>query len=366
MEITDNKLKKYIIFATFFLLFIGLFMVRESSLIWAKYLYGDENYYFTRQLIYAIIGVLFFFIGYSVDLNIIKKYSFYFLLVSLILLLIVLIPGIGITRNGSTSWLGFSLISFQPSEFFKLSLIIFVSKYLEDNYFKTKKLKSIIPLLLLSFLGFGLIMMQPDFGTCMVLAISIFCLLYASRLSNKWFILFVVVGLLAISVLILFESYRFERITSFIDPFKDPLGSGFQIIQSLFSLGPGGLVGNLDSIQKHYYLPEPQTDFIFAIFIEEFGLLGGIIVLALYSIIFFCSFKLISNSKSLFKSFLSLGLLALFMVQVIINLGVVIGLFPVTGITLPLISYGGSSLIVVLFSLGLIINRTKYDENIIG
>ena len=365
MEIMESKLKKWVIIATFSLLIIGLFMVRESSLIWAKYLYNDENYYFTRQLIYAIGGIIFFFIGYYINLNVVKKYSLYFLLISLVLLLIVLIPGVGITRNGSTSWLGFSLISFQPSEFFKISLIIYFSKYLEENYFKTKKLKSLIPLLLLSLLGFALIMMQPDFGTCMVLAISIFCLLYATRLSNKWFIIFIVIGLIAITVLIMFESYRFERIASFIDPFKDPLGSGFQIIQSLFSLGPGGLVGNLDSIQKHYYLPEPQTDFIFAIFIEEFGLLGGLIVITLYSIIFFCIFKLISKSTSLFKSFLSLGLLSLFMVQVIINLGVVIGLFPVTGITLPLISYGGSSLIVVLFSLGLIINRTKYHENII-
>ena len=205
-------------------------------------------------------------------------------------------------------------------------------------------------------IGFALIMLQPDFGTCMVLAISVFSLLYSSRLKNKWFIFFILVGIGLISVLIMSASYRFSRITSFIDPFSDPLGSGFQIIQSLYALGPGGLIGNMQSIQKYYYLPEPQTDFIFAIFVEEFGLLGGLILLALYGLIFYASYKIIKNSNNLFKSFVSLGLLSLFIVQVIINLGVVIGLFPVTGITLPLISYGGSSLLSYMILLGIIFN----------
>lgn len=365
MEINLKKYQISVIIATLILLFIGLFMVRESSLIWANYLYDDENYYFKRQLIYAIIGILVFYISAKIKLSFIEKYIKLFLLISILLLILVLIPVIGITKNGSTSWLGFSLISFQPSEFFKISLILYFSYYLKKYYYKTEKIKTLIPLLFVTLVGFVLIMLQPDFGTCMVLAISIFIVLYASRLNNKWFVFFIMLGIGAIVVLIMLESYRFKRITSFLDPFEDPLGSGFQIIQSLYALGPGGLVGNLSSIQKYYYLPEPQTDFIFAIFVEEFGLLGGIFVISLYGIIFYSSYKIIKSSSNLFKSFFSLGLLSLFMIQTIINLGVVIGLFPVTGITLPLISYGGSSLIVVLFSLGLIIN-CNYEKNIIS
>ena len=340
-------------------------MVRDSSLIWANYLYNDENYYFKRQLIYALIGIFVFIFSIKVKFELLKKYSLIFLIISLILLILVLIPGVGIQKNGSTSWLGFSLISFQPSEFYKLSAIIYFSNFLSNHYYQSGKLKTLLPLFVITVVGFILIMLQPDFGTCMVLAISIFILLYTSRLKNKWFIIFILVGLGVITSLIFFESYRFKRITAFLDPFEDPLGSGFQIIQSLYAIGPGGLVGNMSSIQKHFYLPEPQTDFIFAIYIEEFGLLGGIILIGLYSLIFYASFKIIKNSQNLFKSLTSLGVLSLFMIQVIINLGVVIGLFPVTGITLPLISYGGSSLIVVLFSLGLIINL-NYEKNIIG
>lgn len=355
--------RNIIVVSTFALLVIGVFMVRESSLIWAKYLYNDENYYFKRQLLYAIIGVVVFFVGFKINLNYLKKHTNIFLLFSLLLLILVIIPGIGITKNGSTSWLGFSFISFQPSEFFKLSLVIFLSKYLEKNYSKTNNIKTLIGPLLISIAGLFLIMIQPDFGTCMVLALSIFVMLYATKLSNKWFVFFIVLGISAVGILIGLESYRFERILSFIDPFSDPLGSGFQIIQSLYALGPGGLVGNMESIQKYYYLPEPQTDFIFAIFVEEFGLIGGVILIAIYALIIFSSIKIIKYSSNLFKSLLSLGLLSLFSIQVIINLGVVIGLFPVTGITLPLISYGGSSLIVVLFSLGIIVNN-NYEKNI--
>ena len=365
MEINIKKYQWMIIVSTILLLVIGVYMVRESSLIWSEYLYKDQEYYFKSQLIYALIGLFVFFISIKINYKYLYKFSTIFLLVSIVLLILVLIPGVGIKRNGSTSWLGFSLLTFQPSEFFKISLILFISHYLNKEYIRTSKLKNVLPLILIMGIGFTLIMLQPDFGTCMVLAISVFALLYSSRLKNKWFAIFILIGFSFIAVLIMSASYRFSRIMSFIDPFEDPLGSGFQIIQSLYALGPGGLIGNLESIQKHFYLPEPQTDFIFAIFIEEFGLLGGLILLVLYGIIFYSSYMIIKNSKSLFKSFVSLGLLCLFIVQVIINLGVVIGLFPVTGITLPLISYGGSSLIVCLFSLGLIVNN-NYEKDIIS
>ena len=334
-------------------------MVKESSKIWASYLYKDEFYFFKRQAIYFILGVVSLFIGMKVNVELLRKYNIIFLIFSYVLLLLVLIPGLGITKNGSTSWLGVGSLSFQPSEFFKIAIIVFNSYFLSSNYKRSKKIFNILPMLVISILGILLIMLQPDFGTCMVILGAIFIQVLVSKLPGKWFAGIITLGLIGVVILIFSKSYRMDRIYAFIDPFSDPLGSGFQIIQSLYALGPGGLIGQgiNGSIQIHYYLPEPQTDFIFAIVVEEFGLIGGLIIIGLYSVIIFSSYILIKNENDLFKAYLSLGLLSVFLIQVIINLGVVIGLFPVTGITLPLISYGGSSLIVIMFSLGLIVNK---------
>ena len=198
-----------------------------------------------------------------------------------------------------------------------------------------------------------------DYGTSMVILSAIIIMMFTSRLKIRYFVIAFFILLLFIGILIILAPYRAERITSFIDPFKDPLGSGFQMIQSLFSVSPGGFIGlGIDqSIQKYFYLPEPQTDFIFAIIVEEFGLLGGTIILVLYALLFYECFQIIRYSKDEFNAYFSLGILSLFLVQVLINLGVVVSILPVTGITLPLISYGGSSLCVLLFSLGLMLHK---------
>lgn len=360
-----HKYRIILILSTLILATFGLFMVKESSKIWAEYLYNDELYFFKRQILYYILGIVSFFIGYKIKESLIKRYGIILLIISYILLILVLIPGVGITKNGSSSWIGISSFTFQPSEFFKIGIIIFTSYYLSNLYNKSKRIINLIPLFIAFVIGIILIMLQPDFGTCMVIIGAVFVQIFMSRLPNKWFVLIILLGLLGIVILIFSKSYRMDRISAFLDPFSDPLGSGFQIIQSLYALGPGGLIGQgIDgSVQIHYYLPEPQTDFIFSIIVEEFGLIGGLIVIGLFCLIIFSGFKIIRNHKSLFKSFLSIGLLSIFMIQVIINLGVVIGLFPVTGITLPLISYGGSSLIVIMFSLGLIVNKGDINES---
>ena len=363
-----NKYRYTLIISVILLSLFGVFMVKESSKIWASYLYNDEYYFFKRQSIYFILGIFSLFVGMKIKEEWILKYGYILLIVSYILLILVLIPGVGITKNGSTSWLGVGSLSFQPSEFFKIGIIIFNAIYLSSNYKRSRKISSLIPILIASLLGIVLIMLQPDFGTCMVILGAIFIQILLSKLPGKWFLSIIIIGIIGILILVLSKSYRLERIYAFIDPFSDPLGSGFQIIQSLYALGPGGLLGQgiNGSIQIHYYLREPQTDFIFAIVVEEFGLIGGLIIIFLFSLIIYSSFVLIKNEKSLFKSFLSLGLLSIFMIQVIINLGVVIGLFPVTGITLPLISYGGSSLVVILFSLGLIVNKGEKEYECIA
>lgn len=359
MNQTRKKLVLTIVFISIFLGLFGIYMIYEASNIWANFKYNDSFYFLKRQIIYFIIGMFMFFIGYKIPLHFFKKYSVIFLIVTYILLGLVLIPGVGLIRGGSASWLGYGMISFQPSEVFKLSLITFLAVLLENKYYKTDHLSIVIKVLIFAFFGFGLILLQPDFGTCMVLAVAVFGMIFVTKLPKKYFVMMMGIGLVGVVIMIMTAAYRLQRMFSFIDPFSDPLGSGFQILQSLYAIGPGGLLGKGESYQKYYYLPEPQTDFIFAIIVEEFSLIGGLILISLYAILFYSIYKLIRRNNTLFKTYLDLGLLILFLVQVIINLGVVIGLFPVTGITLPLISYGGSSLCVLYFSLGLIIHKEE-------
>ncbi|MDD6301727.1 MAG: FtsW/RodA/SpoVE family cell cycle protein [Bacillales bacterium] len=360
-----DKSDYLITLVTFCICIIGLFLVKESSLIWARYLYNNELYFFSRQLIFFFVGIIFFYLGYSISFKFLYKYSIYILLLSYLLLILTIVPGIGLTKNGSTSWLGYKSLSFQPSELFKIGIILINAKYLQITYYKSNKIKVIyLPLLLLG-IGIFLIMLQPDLGSCLVIVSSVIIQLFVSKLPFKIFIITLIVLLFGVVILILSASYRMNRIFAFIDPFKDPLGSGFQIIQSLFAIGPGGIIGQgfNTSIQRYFYLPEPQTDFIFAIYIEEFGLLGGAILISLYFLLFYLIYQKTIHQKNIFKAYVNIGFLGLLFVQVFINLGVVIGLLPVTGITLPLISYGGSSLILSLFSIGLILSKRGEETN---
>ena len=206
-------------------------------------------------------------------------------------------------------------------------------------------------------------MLQPDFGTGMIIVVSIIALLYIAGVNIKFFIGLGLIGIVGIILLIIVAPYRMDRVTSFIDPWKDPLGTGFQIIQSLYAIGPGGLLGQgfLNSRQKHFYLPEPQTDFIFSIISEEFGIAGVLIVSSLFIFILYCGMKTALNSKDSFGKYLAFGMTFQMLIQTLMNLMVVIGLIPVTGVTLPFLSYGGSSLLISMVSIGIILNISKQN-----
>ena len=296
------------------------------------------------------------------------KISFYYkhatklLIIALILLILVLIPGIGIIRNGSRSWFGIGGFGIQPSEFVKLALIIFTSKYLErSNKFLKSYTKGVFPILGILLLIFGLIMLEPDFGTGMIIVVSIIALLFVAGVNVKFFFALGGLGIIGIAVLIVIAPYRMDRITSFLNPWSDSLGTGFQIIQSLYAIGPGGLLGMglFNSRQKHFYLPEPQTDFIFSIISEEFGVLGVVIVISLFAILLYRAVNISLKCEDEFSKYLSFGLIFQIIVQTIINLSVVIGLIPVTGVTLPFLSYGGSSLLISSISIGIILSISR-------
>ena len=340
-------------------------MIYSASYIWAEYKFNDPFKFVKHQGLFFIIGIIMMLITSKIPYKVYFAKANTLLLISIILLILVIIPGIGTVRNGSRSWFGIGSFGIQPSEFAKLTLIIFTSKYLTKNEKNLKYIKKgVLPILGIVILVFGLIMLQPDFGTGMIILVSIIGLLFVSGVDFKFFIRLGLIGIIGIVLLIAIAPYRLERILSFLNPWSDPLGSGFQIIQSLYAIGPGGLFGQgfMNSRQKHFYLPEPQTDFIFSIISEEFGFLGILIVATLFTIIIFKGFKIAQNSGDKFAKFLAFGITFGLAFQAILNLMVVVGLIPVTGVTLPFLSYGGSSLLITLISMGVLLNISRYQR----
>lgn len=356
------KFDKWLFFTVLIIMSFGVLMIYSSSYIWAEYRFNNEFHYVIYQGAFVIIGVVLMIVLSKIPHEFYYKNANKMLLFAFVLLILVLIPGIGSVRNGSRSWFGIGGFGVQPSEFAKLSLIVFASKYLEkSNKFLKDYKKGVIPILLILLLTFGLIMLEPDFGTGMILVVSIIALLFVAGVNMKFFLYLGIIGAIGIVVLILIAPYRMDRITSFLDPWSDPLGTGFQIIQSLYAIGPGGLLGMglFNSRQKHFYLPEPQTDFIFSIISEELGVLGVILVTSLFGIIMYRGIKIALKQERLFSKYLAFGLTFQIIIQTLLNLMVVIGLIPVTGVTLPFLSYGGSSLLISCLSIGIILNISR-------
>ncbi|MED4015429.1 stage V sporulation protein E [Sutcliffiella cohnii] len=352
-----------LIITTFLLLAIGLIMVYSASAVWADYKFDDTLFFAKRQLLFAGLGVVAMFFIMNIDYWTWRTWAKVILIVCFILLVLVLIPGVGMVRNGSRSWIGVGAFSIQPSEFMKIAMIFFLSKYLSENQktiisFK----KGLVPSLSLVFLAFGMIMLQPDLGTGTVMVGTCVVMIFVAGAKISHFVGLGLLGLAGFVGLILSAPYRMDRITSFLDPWQDPLGTGFQIIQSLYAIGPGGLfgLGLGQSRQKYFYLPEPQTDFIFAILAEELGFIGGSFVVILFAILLWRGIRIALGAPDLYGSFLAVGIISMIAIQVFINIGVVTGLMPVTGITLPFLSYGGSSLTLMLLAVGVLLNISRY------
>ncbi len=357
-----KKIDKVLLLSVLLLSIFGLFMIYSSSSIWAEYKFQDTFHYVKYQGVFLLLGCILMVIVSKVNYHIYYRYSNTILLVSLILLILVLIPGVGSVRNGSRSWFGIGSLGIQPSEAAKISLIIFTSKYLSlSNDYVKSYVKGVFPILFVVLTFFGLIMLQPDLGTGVILFLSVLSILFIAGVDLKFFIGGGVLGIVGFIFLIVIAPYRMDRITSFLDPWKDALGTGFQMIQSLYAIGPGGLLGlgYLRSIQKHFYLPEPQTDFIFSIVAEEFGVIGAFFVVFLFGLILSRGIKIACSSSDLFGKYLSFGILFQLIFQALMNLMVVVGLIPVTGVTLPFLSYGGSSLLISMISVGILLNISK-------
>jgi cell division protein FtsW len=355
-----------LIIVTLTLLAVGLVMVYSASAVWADYKFDDSFFFAKRQLLFAAVGVFAMFFIMNVEYWTWKNWAKVLIIICFVLLVLVLIPGIGVLRNGSRSWIGVGAFSIQPSEFMKLAMIAFLAKYLSENQrYITSFRKGVLPSLLLVFTAFGMIMLQPDLGTGTVMVGTCVVMIFISGARVMHFAWMGVAGLAGFVALVLSAPYRIKRITSFLDPWEDPLNSGFQIIQSLYAIGPGGLfgLGLGESRQKFFYLPEPQNDFIFAILAEELGFIGGTFVLLLFSLVLWRGIRIALGAPDLFGSFLAVGIVSMIAIQVMINVGVVTGMMPVTGITLPFLSYGGSSLTLMLLAVGVLLNISRYSRN---
>lgn len=352
-----------LVLLTLSLLTIGLIMVYSASAVWATYKFDDSFFFAKRQMLFAGLGIIAMFVIMNIDYWTWRTWAKVILIICFVLLVLVLIPGVGLVRNGSQSWIGVGAFSIQPSEFMKFAMIAFLAKFLSENQKKITSFKQgLMPSLAIVFLAFGIIMMQPDLGTGTVMVGTCVVMIFVAGARVSHFMWFGAAGVAGFVALVLSAPYRIKRITSFLNPWEDPLGSGFQIIQSLYAIGPGGLLGlGLgQSRQKFFYLPEPQTDFIFAILAEELGFIGGSLVLLLFGLLLWRGVRIALGAPDLYGSFLAIGIISMIAIQVMINIGVVTGLMPVTGITLPFLSYGGSSLTLMLAGVGVLLNVSRY------
>lgn len=353
----------WLMVTTFLLLTIGMMMVYSASAVLAFREYGDSFYFVKRQLFFALLGLTMMIFMMRVDYWVWRKYAGIGLVICFVLLLIVMVPGIGVVRGGARSWLGIGSFGVQPSEFMKIGIILYLAHHLSNSLHHIEEVvNGLLKPLAIVGMAFFLIMLQPDMGTGAVLVGASLLMIFVAGAKLKHLSILGLIGLMGFVMLIAVAPYRLKRIVAFLDPWQDPLGAGYQAIQSLYAIGSGGLVGLGigQSRQKYSYLPEPQTDFIFSIIGEELGFIGGSSMLLLFMFLVYRGLRIAMTARDNFGSLIALGIIGMIAVQIAINIGVVIGLFPVTGITLPFISAGGSSLTLMLTSVGILLNISRY------
>lgn len=300
----------------------------------------------------------------NLDYHVWRKFAKPLLAITLLLLTLVLVPGLGKVVNGARRWLGFGSLYVQPSEFAKLSMVIFSASSLalyQDRI--THFFKGLLPQLVMLTIVFGLILKEPDLGTALAIGGTLFVLLFAAGARLTHLAALGMVGVAGIVAAIVAEPYRLKRLFAFSDPWADPLNSGYHIIQSLYALGSGGLfgVGLGRSREKFLYLPEPHTDFIFAILGEEFGFVGTVLVIVLFFFFAWRGFRISVSAPDIYGGMLAAGLTTMIILQALMNVAVVTASMPVTGIPLPFISFGGSALIFTLAGVGILLNISKYS-----
>lgn len=362
------RLKKgppdFVLFMTTLVLVgIGLIMVFSSSAVTASVQYNDAYHFFKKQLLWALVSIVAMIVVMKINYMRLKDFALPLLFIAVVCLVLVITP-LGTELKGSSRWIIIGPFNFSPSELAKLGVIMFIARSMDNNIDKIKSFRQgVLPYIIILALICALIMVQPDLGTSVTIAGTVFFLLMVAGARWSHLSMIAGAGIAAIVGAIVVAPYRMERMIAFINPWKYAGDEGFQIIQSLYALGSGGLfgMGLGRSRQKFFYLPEQHTDFIFAILGEELGFIGAFVVLLLFVLFAWRGFRIAINAPDNFGSILASGLTVMVVLQAAINIGVVSGVMPVTGITLPFISYGGSSLLFTMTSVGLLLNISRYS-----
>jgi len=358
-----RKLKpdRILFFVTLLLVGFGIAMVFSSSAIVAKEKFGDPNYFSFKQLIFATLGLAVMFVVMKVDYHFYRHPALVFSALGVVVSLLVLVFFLATAAN-THRWIQLAGFSVQPSELAKLSLVLFLAYFLEKRKDKINDIPfTLVPVALIIALLAGLVVLEPDLGTAVSLLLIGGFLLFAAGLDLRWIAVATICAVPAFYLLVFRVNYRRVRILAFFNPWEDPLGRGFQIIQSLLAVASGGIfgLGFMEGRQKLFYLPEAHTDFIFAVVGEEMGMIGTCAILALFTIFLWRGLRTSMRAPDQFGFYLALGITMMVCVQAFINMSVVLGLLPTKGIPLPFLSYGGSSFVVMLAAVGILLNVSQ-------
>jgi cell division protein FtsW len=355
---------RWLFVITLLLVFVGLVMVFSASAVMAKERYGSGYYFLLRQLGWATAGIVAMVIAMQVDYRRLKNPAVVYSLLGVTTLMLVTVFLLGRAHN-THRWIHWAGMSFQPSEIAKPVLIVFLAAFLENRNKSMEDWRNtLLPAVIPTLVFIALIVFQPDLGTAIACAAITCCILFVAGLEPKYFGYALLASILPLYGLIFHVAYRRDRILAFINPYSDPQGRGFHIIQSLIAVSTGGVmgVGLMEGKQKLFYLPEPHTDFIFSVISEELGLLGAVVIVALFAAFLWRGIRVAMRTPDGFGRLLAVGITCMVVIQALINISVVLGMMPTKGIPLPFISYGGSSLFMTLACVGVLLNITKFAE----
>ncbi len=360
MKLKQNKDSLVLIFSTLILAIFGCVMVYSASKYSASQSYADSFFYLKKQIIGVVIGFIGLVICSFVNHKIYRKFYWIFYFVGLVFLLLVFIPGLSRTSYGATRWIGIGNFTLQPSEISKFCLVFFLAGYLSDGD-KLSKIKHILITLCLGGVYCLLIMLEPNMSITMCVAFTLIFMMFIGGLRLKVFGFLTIPAIALVVVLILIEPYRLSRIVAFLNPWENPLDEGYQLIQSLYAIGSGGLwgVGLFKSRQAELFLPFSESDFIFSIIAEELGFAGCVILCVVFMLLIISILKIGMRANNKFSSFLCFGIASIISIQVLLNIAVVTGSIPPTGLPLPLISAGSTSLFVFMSAIGVVLNVNK-------
>jgi cell division protein FtsW len=359
---SENRIDRVLLYLTFTLLVFGLIMIASAGIGYSRSRFGDAYFFFKRQLLGVSIGLIVLYLTQKIDFSFWKKISFPFFILSMVFLVLVFIPGIGSKIYGANRWIQLGVISFQPSEMLKLSLIVYLAAWLENRREKVNDFfEGLLPFTIIIAIISFLLIKQPDMGTLGVTILIAMTIYFVNGAKIFHMFLLALSGFLSFYVLMKTEIYRMNRLLVFLHPEMDPRGVGYQINQAILAIGSGGVlgVGLGHSMQKFNYLPEPVGDSIFAIIGEELGLVGAVILIMLFVLLIMRGLGIARNAPDNFSKLLAVGIVFWIFFQAFINIAAISGLIPLTGIPLPFISYGGTSVIFLMAGIGILLNISK-------